>query len=521
MPDGGQRTVPVLELDGLEVRYGTVPAVRGLSLQVDAGEIVGLIGPNGAGKSTTLHAVMGLVPSTRGDVRLAGRSIRGRPPESVVARRDRARARGPADLRRPDRRGEPAARPGRAARRPRRRRRGRDLAWVHDLFPIVDEFAHRQAGTLSGGQQQQLAIARALVARPDVLLLDEPSLGLAPQLVDIVFGAFAAIRERGVTLLLVEQRAQRTVAFADRTYVIANGELRDDARPEGRRRHRPDGRRVHRMMNHVQTLIDAIGLGSVYALMAVGIGLVFGVLRLVNFAYGQLIMAAAYMLALHERLEPGAASIVAFFAVVIGLTLDDGARRLPAAPERLARDDARRHLRDQLPAPARSPLAQVPGRSADGRHALAPEPADRRRRLAARALDLARRDRRRRRRPRRARAAPQPHLARPAHARGGDRLPTARLLGVRANTVIFVRGRARRRARRGRRGHPDRPRRRTDLRTTPLNGHDHRVRRHRRRRDRPAALGDARRLCDRLRDRRARRGFLAEQPALPFTTAST
>jgi branched-chain amino acid transport system ATP-binding protein len=96
---------------------------------------------------------------------------------------------------------------------------------VHELFPIVKEFAHRPAGTLSGGQQQQLAIARALVARPDVLLLDEPSLGLAPQLVDVVFEALASIRERGVTVLLVEQRAQRTVAFADRTYVLSNGEL--------------------------------------------------------------------------------------------------------------------------------------------------------------------------------------------------------------------------------------------------------------------------------------------------------
>ena len=96
---------------------------------------------------------------------------------------------------------------------------------VYELFPVVRDFRQRSAGALSGGQQQQLAIARALVAEPDVLLLDEPSLGLAPRVVDTVFEALGAIRERGLAVLLVEQRAQRTVAFADRTYVLANGEL--------------------------------------------------------------------------------------------------------------------------------------------------------------------------------------------------------------------------------------------------------------------------------------------------------
>jgi branched-chain amino acid transport system ATP-binding protein len=212
----------MLRLDGLEVRYGSVPAVRGVSLEVAEREIVGLIGPNGAGKSTTLHAIMGLVPPARGEVLLRGASSRGRAPETV--------ARSGVALVPEGRRiyanltVEENLRLGFAGRRTREGI-DEDVAWVHELFPIVAEFRGRQAGALSGGQQQQLAIARALVARPDVLLLDEPSLGLAPQLVDTVFETLASIRERGVTVLLVEQRAQRTVAFADRTYVLANGEL--------------------------------------------------------------------------------------------------------------------------------------------------------------------------------------------------------------------------------------------------------------------------------------------------------
>jgi branched-chain amino acid transport system ATP-binding protein len=200
-----------------------VPAVRGLSLTVDAGEIVGLIGPNGAGKSTTLHAIMGLVPLQRGDVLLAGRSLSGRAPEAI--------ARAGVALVPEGRRlfGELTVdenlRLGQAARA-RSTRAGEELDDVYELFPVLQDFRNRQAGALSGGQQQQLAIARALVAAPSVLLLDEPSLGLAPTVVDLVFATLAAIRDRGLAILLVEQRAQRTVALADRTHVLANGELR-------------------------------------------------------------------------------------------------------------------------------------------------------------------------------------------------------------------------------------------------------------------------------------------------------
>ena len=219
----------VLEVNGLWVHYGAVPAVRDFSLSVGEAEIVGLIGPNGAGKSTTLHAITGLVGPRAGDIRLRGRSTLGRKPETI--------ARYGVSLVPEGRRifaeltVEENMRLGTMGRRERGGLR-RDLDWIEQLFPIVKEMGSRPAGSLSGGQQQQLAIARALAAGPDVLLLDEPSLGLAPTLVDVVFDALLQIRDRGVTVLLVEQRAQRTVALADRTYVMTNGEIRMTLTPK-------------------------------------------------------------------------------------------------------------------------------------------------------------------------------------------------------------------------------------------------------------------------------------------------
>jgi branched-chain amino acid transport system ATP-binding protein len=212
----------------LDVRYGGVHAVRDPSFEVAPGEIVGLIGANGAGKSSTLHAIMGVAPAT-GEVLLGGRSLRGRRPEDVArdgialvpeGRRIFAELTVEENLRL-----------GLAARRGRGGA-GAALRGVYELFPVVEEFRRRQAGALSGGQQQQLAIARALVAEPDILLLDEPSLGLAPTVVDVVFAALAAIRDRGIGVLLVEQRAQRTVAASNRCHVLANGELRVTLGPE-------------------------------------------------------------------------------------------------------------------------------------------------------------------------------------------------------------------------------------------------------------------------------------------------
>ena len=211
-----------LVVENLAVRYGAVEAVRGLSLEVRPGQIVGLIGPNGAGKSSTLHAIMGSAPVSGGDVRVDGKSIVGRPPEQVARRGvalvpEGRRIFGELTV-------EENLRLGLAGRGARRN--GDGLARANELFPVLREFRSRQAGVLSGGQQQQLAIGRALAADPEILLLDEPSLGLAPKIVDIVFDALTQIRDAGLAVLLVEQRAQRTVALADRSHVLANGELR-------------------------------------------------------------------------------------------------------------------------------------------------------------------------------------------------------------------------------------------------------------------------------------------------------
>jgi branched-chain amino acid transport system ATP-binding protein len=218
-----------LEVRGLEVAYGGVPAVRGISFTVAPGEIVGLIGPNGAGKSTTLHAIMGAVPARAGEIALGGRPLRGRSPEAVArsgvalvpeGRRLFAELTVDENLRL-----------GLAARASSEGVE-EDIAEVVELFPVCADFRDRHAGALSGGQQQQLAIARALVAKPSILMLDEPSLGLAPTVVDLVFSTLLTVAERGIGVLLVEQRAQRTVALASRTHVLANGELRLTLTPD-------------------------------------------------------------------------------------------------------------------------------------------------------------------------------------------------------------------------------------------------------------------------------------------------
>jgi branched-chain amino acid transport system ATP-binding protein len=221
-----------LAVEDLEVRYGAVSAVRGASFEVGRGEIVGLVGPNGAGKTSTLMAIMGVVAPRAGEVRLAGRSLRGLSPEAIVRS-------GVALV--PEGRHifsnltvDENLRLGLTGRRATNGVAA-DLERIHGLFPVVREFAARPAAALSGGQQQQLAIARALLAQPDLLILDEPSLGLAPNVVTAVWEALAEIRRQGVTILLVEQRAQITVSFAERTYVMSNGEVRMTLTPRDAR----------------------------------------------------------------------------------------------------------------------------------------------------------------------------------------------------------------------------------------------------------------------------------------------
>lgn len=217
-----------LSVSGLEVSYSGVPAVRGIQLEVPAGQAIGLIGPNGAGKSSALLGIMGAVPHS-GTVLVAGRDMQGLSPEQVVRQRMSLVPEGRHVFT-----GLSVRDNLRLGGVGRRSKEGYEdtLNYVLELFPILAEFTSRQAGLLSGGQQQQLAIGRALMADPDILMLDEPSLGLSPTAVDTVFDALDAIRSAGKAVLVVEQRAEFTVAFCEKTYVLHDGEITLELQPE-------------------------------------------------------------------------------------------------------------------------------------------------------------------------------------------------------------------------------------------------------------------------------------------------
>jgi branched-chain amino acid transport system ATP-binding protein len=213
----------LLEVSGLDVHYGAIHALRGVSLHVDEGEIVTLVGSNGAGKSTTLRAISGLVPPSAGTIRYGGKAIQGRPPHEIVAL-------GVAQA--PEGRGifanltvEENLRIGAYARREPWRELEGERRQALDQFPQLEERLDQRAGTLSGGEQQMLAIARALLARPRLLLLDEPSLGLAPQIVQTIFRIVREINRTGTTILLVEQNAHMALHTAHRGYVLETGRV--------------------------------------------------------------------------------------------------------------------------------------------------------------------------------------------------------------------------------------------------------------------------------------------------------
>ncbi len=211
----------LLAVDGLTVRYGSIAAVRDVSLRVDEGEVVGLIGPNGAGKTSTLAAIAGLVPTASGTVELDGRTVTGNSPDRML-RAGLALVPEHRRLFRDLTVAENLRVGGVTAGRSDRERR---LGETADLFPVLRRKWDTPAGYLSGGEAQQLAIARALMSAPRILLMDEPSLGLAPTLVDVIFGLIETWRAEGRTLLIVEQNATRLLDVADRAYVMRSGEL--------------------------------------------------------------------------------------------------------------------------------------------------------------------------------------------------------------------------------------------------------------------------------------------------------
>ncbi|MDL2260256.1 ABC transporter ATP-binding protein [Deltaproteobacteria bacterium OttesenSCG-928-K17] len=212
----------MLELTNLKVKYGQVEALHGLNLKVSEGELVTILGANGAGKSTTLMAISGLVSPSEGEIHFNGQRVDTLRSHQVVSlgitqSPEGRRVFGPLTV------AENLALG--AFSKSDRQATAKRLAWIYELFPRLDERRKQMAGTLSGGEQQMLAIGRALMSEPKLLLLDEPSLGLAPLLVKSIFQTIRAINQAGVTIMLVEQNARAALKLADRAYVLEVGRL--------------------------------------------------------------------------------------------------------------------------------------------------------------------------------------------------------------------------------------------------------------------------------------------------------
>ena len=212
----------LLELRGVDVAYGDLPALRGVSMRIEEGEILTVVGANGAGKTTMLRTISGLQRPRAGEIVLDGRRIDRLPSHDVVAGGVVQVPEGRKIF--PSLSVQENLELGSYARRARPHRQ-QSLAEVFALFPILSERARQAAGTMSGGQQQMLAIARALMARPRLLMLDEPSLGLAPLVVQEIFRTIAAINRAGTTVLLVEQNTRQALGLARRGYVLENGRV--------------------------------------------------------------------------------------------------------------------------------------------------------------------------------------------------------------------------------------------------------------------------------------------------------
>ena len=212
----------MLKIENLHVSYGGIQALRGISLEVPDGKIVTLIGANGAGKSTTLRTITGLVKAASGSVQWNGSELLGKPIDQIISVGIAMRPEGRRVF--PDMTVLENLKLGAYLRKDKAEIE-KDLSWVYELFPRLKERDWQVAGTLSGGEQQMLAVGRALMSRPKLLLMDEPSLGLAPLVVQDIFSIIGEINRQGVTILLVEQNANMALKIADLAYVLETGHI--------------------------------------------------------------------------------------------------------------------------------------------------------------------------------------------------------------------------------------------------------------------------------------------------------